>query len=160
MIKHLERQASSADRKLSELISEDETYNSLSSLLQTVPGVGERTAQLLLSEMPPVWRCDSSRAWVAFAGVCPQPMQSGTSSYSRLSRIGSKRVRTQMYMSVLSSMRSNPAVAELVERLKARGKKGKLVVMAAMNKLIRICYGVIKNRRAFDPELNILRQNA
>ncbi len=159
-IRHLEKQVESAGRKLAQLMSEDETYSTLSDLLQTIPGVALKSAQLLLSEMPPVWQCDSSRAWVAFAGVCPQPFQSGQSSYSRLSRMGSKRVRVQLYMAAIVAMKHNPAVADLVERLKTRGKSGKLVVMAAMNKLIRICYGVIKSRRPFDPTLNRTPKNA
>ncbi len=158
-IRHLEKQIVSADRRLEQVINEDETYSTTSSLLQTIPGVGPKTAQLLLSEMPPAWQCSSSRAWVAFAGVCPQPFQSGTSSYSRLSRMGSRRVRSGMYMAAVVSMKSNPAISELVARLKERGKGGKLIVMAAMNKLIRICYGVIKSRRPFDPTLNVARQN-
>ena len=100
-----------------------------------------------------------SRAWVAFAGVFPQPHQSGASSYSRLSRMCSRRVRTRMYMAAVASMKSNPAIAYLVARLKERGKRGKLIVMAAMNKLIRICYGVIKSRKAFDRTLNVAPQN-
>ena len=154
IIRHLEKQVASAENKLHQLINDDETYSTLSDLLQTIPGVGLKTAQLLLSEMPPVWQCSTSRAWVAFAGVCPQPYQSGQSSYSKLSRMGSRRVRTRMYMAAVVAMTCNPPVADLVKRLKERGKGGKLVVMAAMNKLIRICYGVIKTRRPFDPTLN------
>lgn len=154
IIRHLEKQVVSAGQRLEQLINEDETYSTISNLLQTIPGIGAKTAQLLLSEMPPAWQCSSSRAWVAYAGVCPQPFQSGTSSYSRLSRMGSRRVRSGMYMAAVVSMKSNPAIVELVARLKERGKRGKLIVMAAMNKLIRICYGVIKSRRPFDPTLN------
>jgi len=120
-----------------------------------VPGVGRRTALLLLSEMPAVWECNDSRAWVAFSGVCPEPCESGRTSYSRLSRLGSRRVRAGLYLAAVVAMRWNPAVAALVGRLKARGKSGKLVVMAAMNKLIRICFGVVKSRRPFDPTLHL-----
>lgn len=154
-VRHLEKQAGLADQRLEQLISEDEIHSTTSELLQTIPGVGPKTAQLLISEMPPAWQCSTSRAWVAFAGVCPQPFQSGASSYSRLSRMGSRRVRAGMYMAAVVSMKSNPAIAELVTRLKERGKGGKLIVMAAMNKLIRICYGVIKTRKPFNPTLNI-----
>ncbi len=157
-IRHLGEEVISADRRLEQLIIEDETYSTISDLLQTIPGVGPKTAQLLISEMPPAWQCSSSRAWVAFAGVCPQPFQSGTSSYSRLSRMGSRRVRNGMYMAAVASMKSNPAIAYLVARLKERGKRGKLIVMAAMNNLIRICYGVIKSRKAFDRTRNLAPQ--
>ena len=153
-IHHLEKEVVSADRRLKKLIGDDETYSTVSNLLQTIPGIGSKTAQLLLSEMPPAWQCASSRAWVAFAGVCPQPFQSGVSNYSRLSRMGSRRVRAGMYMAAVVAMTHNPAVAELVARLKERGKRGKLIVMAAMNKLIRICYGVIRSRKPFDRTLN------
>lgn len=159
IIRQLEKQVMSADQRLEQLISGDETYSTVSNLLQTIPGVGPKTAQMLLSEMPSAWQCSSSRAWVAFAGVCPQPFQSGASSYSRLSRMGSRRVRTGMYMPAVTSMSSNPAIVQLVARLKERGKRGKLIIMAAMNKLIRICYGVIKSRIAFDRTLNIAPKN-
>ena len=122
IIHHLEKQVVLADAKLLKLIGEDETYSTLSSLLQTIPGVGAKTAQLVLSEMPPAWQCTTSRAWVAFAGVCPQEFQSGASSYSRLSRMGSRSVRTGMYMSAVAAMKSNPAIAQLVARLEERGK--------------------------------------
>ncbi len=160
IIRHLEKQAGAAECKLQQLMSEDETYSTLSDLLQTIPGVGLKTAQLLLSEMPPAWQCTSTRTGVAFAGVCPQQIQSGKSSYSRLSRIGSRRVRAHLYMAAIAAMYSNPAVAGLMERLKAKGKSGKLIVMAAMNKLIRICYGVIRSRRPFDPTLNTTPRTA
>ena len=64
-----------------------------------------------------------------------------------------------MYMAAVVSMKSNPAIAELVARLEERGKGGELVVMAAMNKLIRICHGAIKSRRPFDPTLNTAPHN-
>ncbi len=153
-IRHLEKQVESADRKLDSLIKEDERYSTLIDLLQTIPAIGPKTAQLLLSEMPPVWQCSSSRAWVAFAGVCPQPFQSGNINYSRLSRMGSRRVRAGMYMASVVAMKHNPLVAALVARLKERGKTGKLAVMAAMNILIRICYGVIENWKPFDPNFH------
>ncbi len=56
-------------------------------------------------------------------------------------------------------MKSDPAIAYLVARLKERGKRGKLIVMAALNKLIWICYRVIRSRKPFDPTLNIAPQN-
>jgi len=154
-IKWLERQVAAVERKLEMVVRQDETFSSLATLLETVPGVGRRTAILLLSEMPMVWECKDSRAWVAFSGVCPEPRESGRMSYSRLSRMGSRRVRAGLYLAALVAMRWNPAVAALVDRLKARGKSGKLVVMAAMNKLIRICFGVLRSRRPFDPTLHL-----
>lgn len=160
MIRCLERQVAAMDRKLAALVEEDERFSAMASLLETVPGVGRRTAQLLLSEMPLASECDDARAWVAFSGVCPEPRQSGRMSYSRLSRVGSRRVRAGLYLPAISAMSWNPAVAALVERLKAKGKSGKLVVMAAMNKLIRICFGVLKNQKPFNPTLHLTHKTS
>ncbi len=58
-------------------------------------------------------------------------------------------------MAALVAMRWNPDVAAYVARLAARGKTGKMAVVAAMTKLVRICFGVLKNQRPFDPEMHL-----
>ena len=57
-------------------------------------------------------------------------------------------------MPALSAMRYNPAIAALVDRLKAQGRlKGKQIVVAAMRKLLVICFGVLKSGKEFDPTI-------
>ena len=57
-------------------------------------------------------------------------------------------------MPALSAMRYNPAVAALVDRLKAQGRlTGKQIVVAAMRKLLVICFGVLKSGKEFDPAI-------
>ena len=58
-------------------------------------------------------------------------------------------------MAAVAAMRWNPSIADHTARLAARGKTGKLAVVAAMNRLIRICFGVLRNRRPFDPHLHL-----
>ncbi len=51
-------------------------------------------------------------------------------------------------------MRFNPAVVALVGRLKAGGRlKPKQIVVAAMRKLLVLCFGVLKSGRPFDPKI-------
>lgn len=123
-------------------------------LLTSIPGVGERTATLLLTEMPPVASCPSARSWVAFCGLNPEPRQSGKSYHSRLSRVGTARVRAGLYMPAVSAFRWNPAVRALGQRLRDRGKVGRVRIVAAMHKLLRICFGVLKSGRPFDYSLH------
>jgi hypothetical protein len=57
-------------------------------------------------------------------------------------------------MPALSAMRYNPAVVALVTRLKSRGHlKPKQIVVAAMRKLLVLCFGVLKTRKPFDPAI-------
>jgi transposase len=49
-------------------------------------------------------------------------------------------------------MRYNPALVALVARLKSRGRlKPKQIVVAAMRKLLVLCFGVLKTGKPFDP---------
>ena len=107
-------------------------------LLTTIPGVGEQTARLLLTELPPVARCPSARTWAAFCGLNPEPRQSGKGHYSRLSRKGTARVRAGLYLPAVSALRWNPVVKALGERLRGRGQTGRVRIVAAMHKLLRL----------------------
>ena len=123
-------------------------------LLLSIPGVGKKTAQLLLSEMPAVSNFTDGGQWAAFCGLTPEPRQSGKGNYSRLCRAGTARVRAGLYLPAVCALRHNPLVMELGERLLARGKSSRVRIVAAMHKLMRLCYGVLKSGRPFDPNHN------
>ena len=53
-------------------------------------------------------------------------------------------------------MRYNPAIIALVARLKQAGRlKPKQIVVAAMRKLLVICFGVLKTGKPFDPVITM-----
>ena len=76
----------------------------------------------------------------------------------QISKIGNAVLRTPLYMPALSAMRYNPAVIALVDRLKARGRlKRKQIVIAAMRKLLVLCFGVLKTGKEFDPAMVVCK---
>ena len=90
---------------------------------------------------------------VAYAGLNPSHHRSGSSidRPTRISKIGNATLRSSLYMPALSAMRFNPAVAALVARLKSAGRlKPKQIVVAAMRKLLVLCFGVLKTGKRFD----------
>ena len=149
-IKQLEEESKQVKGVIKEHYQQHEKLAFQVELLTSIPGVGERTALMLLSELPPVQECSSSKSWVAFCGLNPEPRESGKSSYSRLCRTGNSRVRAKLYLPAASALRFNPAVRALGMRLKDKGKSGRARVVAAMHKLLRICYGVLKSGIPFD----------
>lgn len=150
----LEEEAAQVARVLEARVAMHPRWQQEMALLTTVPGIGVKTAILLVSELPAQERCTSAKAWVAFCGVNPEPRESGTSRYSRLSRRGSPQVRAGLYMAAVSAMRWNPAVHALCQRLQAKGKSGRVRVMAAMNKLLHLCFGVLRSGKPFDLALH------
>lgn len=96
-----------------------------------------------------MFRCAKQLA--AYAGLKPSIRTSGISVKGRgsLSRVGSKELHKLLYFLTLSLMRSNSALSPLIERLKGRGKKGMVIVVAVMHKLLHIIFGVLKKKVAF-----------
>lgn len=123
------------------------------ALLESIPGMGVRTACRLLAELGDVRRFASARGLVAFAGLTPMRFESGTSvsKQSHISRLGSAHLRRLLYMPSLSAIRYNPILKAFFERLVARGKSKKAALVACMAKLLRIVYGVLVNQQPFDP---------
>lgn len=75
---------------------------------------------------------------------------SGTSvrKRSRLSKVGSSRLRRALYFPAITALRHNAAIKAFGQCLSQRGKAKMVVVAAAMRKLLHICYGVLKKRTA------------
>ena len=122
-------------------------------LLQTIPGIGRRTANLLLSEIE-FERYSSARSLAAQAGVTPRKRQSGTSlKQTSLSKLGNARIRRALYFPAIVAKQHNKIIREFAERLKKNGKTPMQIVCAAMRKLLHIAFGVLKHRRAFDASL-------
>lgn len=123
------------------------------ALLDSIPGIGPETAARLLAEMPQLAAFDSARAAAAYTGLTPKRHQSGTSlnTPGRLSKIGNPRVRYALYLPAMAALRSSQQFKELSARLTKRGKKKMQIIAAAMHKLVRLAYGVLKNQQAYDP---------
>jgi transposase len=153
-IEHFTSQLEAVDRAIGETIDQDVTLRSRRDLLLSVIGVGETLAASLLAEMPEPGVLRRSGEVVAYAGLNPSHHRSGTSidRPTRISKIGNATLRSSLYMPALSAMRFNPAVAALVARLKEAGRlKPKQIVVAAMRKLLVLCFGVLKTGKPFDP---------
>jgi transposase len=123
------------------------------ALADSVPGVGLITAATVVAELPPIRKLTRASQAIALFGLDPKNKTSGTSvkTPARLSKMGSKRGRRALYMPALVALRHNPVVQALGARPKQRGRTGKYVVVAAMRKLLRLIFGVIKSGTPFDP---------
>ena len=122
------------------------------SLLTSIPGIGVRTACLLLAELGRVQRFANARKLVAFVGLTPTQFTSGTSvsQRSHISRLGSSYLRHILYMPCLSAIRFNPIIKNFFKRLVAHGKHKKAAVVACMAKLLKLIFGVLTHRKPFE----------
>jgi transposase len=155
-IAHFAAQIDAVNDAIRETIDGDDTLRGKRDLLLSIDGVGEVLAAVILAELPGHDVIGDSAAAVAYAGLNPRRFASGTSidHPTRISKIGNAVLRTALYMPAMSAMRCNAAVAALVARLRAKGKlAGKQILVAAMRKLLVICFGVLKSGKPFDAAL-------
>ena len=123
-------------------------------LLDSIPGIGEMTAALLLAEVVDVTQYRSARQVAAYAGLVPRERRSGSSvrGRTRLSKIGNSRLRKALYFPAITALRCSPFFKEWAVGLRERGKCKMSVIGAAMRKLIHLAYGVLKTGKPFDPQ--------
>ena len=66
-------------------------------------------------------------------------------------KTGNANLRKALFMPALVAKKHNPIIDTFCKRLEDRGKQPKVIVGAAMRKLLHISYGVLKSGKAFDP---------
>jgi transposase len=155
-ISHFTRQLGAVDEAITRTIDNDPVLRRKRDLLLSISGVGETLAGVVLAELPGPDVLRSGAEVVAYAGLNPRLHQSGTSidRMTRISKIGNAVLRAALYMPAMSAMQHNPAIVALVARLKSRGRlKPKQIVVAAMRKLLVLCFGVLKTGKPFDPAI-------
>ncbi len=133
------------------LCKEDPTLAKRRDLLKSIPGVGQRTALIMLAELPDLDSFDSAKQLAAFAGLTPANRVSGSSirGHTRLSKRGSRSLRAALFLPAMTAIRCNPAVQALARRMTDRGKSKMAILGAAMRKLLHIIYGVLKSGMPF-----------
>lgn len=153
MIQTLEQEIADLQTSINDHLDQNPDLKAQQDLLESIPGIGEKTAQLLLSEIE-FSRYASAREVAAFAGVSPKRKESGSSlKQTNLSKMGQGRIRKGLYFPAIVAKQHNQIVKEFAKRLANNGKTPMQIVCAAIRKLLHIAFGVLKNKRPFDPSL-------
>lgn len=152
-VRQLQKTITQLDAQIASHLEQHPTLAQAVALLDSITGVGPVTAAAALAELPPLERLQHAGQAVALAGLDPRKKDSGQSvrGVPHLSKMGSRPLRAALYMAAVSAQTHNPVVRALAQRLRAKGKSGKTVVCAAMRKLMRLIYGVLKSQKPFDP---------
>lgn len=127
-------------------------YQEQLKLLQTIPGIGQKTAIQLLMVTDGFARFDSARKLASYVGICPRVWESGSSVKGRgsISKMGCPQLRKLLYMCSWTAKICNSGCAQMYERLKARGKPEKVIKVAIAHKLLRQAFAVGSRYEPFD----------
>ena len=157
LVAHLDAEILRTEQQIADHIDRHPDLKEQCQLLESIPGIGQRTAAKLLAEIDGISRYKSARQVAAYAGLTPKNNRSGTiRGRTRLSKTGNSRVRKALYLPAIVATRHNPIVIAFCRRLELRGKTKMQIVGAAMRKLIHIAFGVLKSGKMFDPNHELL----
>lgn len=152
MLRLTEQQIEDLDRAITRLIEADDDWHDNARIIDSIPGVGPNSAHQLIAELPELGNVDRGEI-AKLVGVAPLRDQSGKSDAPRRIQGGRSDVRTTLYMVAFNVIRHNDRFKAFAERLKARGKKFKVIVTAAMRKLLTIMNQMIKTQTPWNEKL-------
>ncbi len=150
VIRVLEQQREGLDRQIAKLIEQDDDWRGRHEILTSVPGVGDTTANLLVSDLPELGKVNREQL-AALVGVAPVNRDSGEMRGKRACFGGRPHVRAALYMAIVSAIRFNPVIRAFAGRLTAKGKPFKLVATACIHKLLTILNVMIRDGQKWNP---------
>ncbi|WP_336368639.1 IS110 family transposase [Marinobacter sp. C2H3] len=152
LLKMLQNQIEMVTRQIEQEVAKVDQWRTKMDIMTSVPGVGKVLAYTFLSELPELGSLNRKEI-AALVGVAPINRDSGKLNGKRRIRGGRPRVRTVMFMAMLSSIQCNPVFKRFYERLKAQGKIPKVALIACMRKMIVVLNTMIKNQESWRGEM-------
>ncbi len=136
------------------LIASDPELSRRFDLLDSVKGVGPKSALMLLGELAVLPEMLDARQWVAHSGLDPRQRQSGSSVQGKpsISKAGNRRIRAALFLPALSAATRDPYVKAFYKRLQVRGKTKMQALVAVMRKLLHAVHRMFRTDQLFSGE--------
>ncbi|WP_435182099.1 IS110 family transposase [Cellulophaga omnivescoria] len=149
-LKQLEKEIDNLEVKLLLLVKE--AHQDVLTRLKTIPGIGAKTALMLVVLTDGFERFSSGSELCSYAGLTPVIRNSGTSvnGRSRISKIGNQKLRNLLFMCSFNACKYNKACRDIYERIVAKGKSKKLALIAVCNKLLKQAFAIAKSGLIYD----------
>ncbi|CCG52948.1 Transposase IS110 family [Flavobacterium indicum GPTSA100-9 = DSM 17447] len=154
-IAYLEKQITSTEKAMNELIKQDNTMITSYKLSKTVKGVGMVLAVQMLLHTHNYTRFESSRQFAAYCGLVPYPYQSGTSIHGRnkIHPISDRKMKSLLSMSAISAIQHDKELKIYYQKRVEEGKPKMVVLNIIRNKIVSRIFATV-NRRTPYVEMN------
>jgi len=154
IIKSINKEIEKVDRQIGDHIDNIPELKEKADKLKSVPGIGDTTAAMLISELPELGTFNR-RQIASLVGVAPINRDSGTFRGKRMTGGGRKNVRNRLFMPTLVAIRYNPPLRKYYRRLvEEKGKTKMIAVVAAMRKLLCTMNAMLKNNQQWKMKIS------
>lgn len=144
-LKNIQKEVQEIEKELLILIKTE--HQETLTKIESVPGIGRKTAMMLIVLTDGFNRFENSGQLSSFCGLTPSIRQSGSSikGRSRISKVGNAKLRNLLFMCSFTACKCNKACRELYERIVSKGKSKKLALIAVCNKLLKQAFAIAKS---------------
>lgn len=126
----------------------------LNPRMLSIPGLGELSAAAILAEYGDIKNFSSPNKMLAFAGLEPSIIQSGTlENNGKMVKHGSGHLRYTIMNSAIIILRYSPTFYNYYLKKRSEGKCHRVALSHVCKKLIRVIYTLEKNNINFNPSL-------
>lgn len=153
LLKGIDRHLAALQKELTELeqdiddeIRGSPAWRDKEDLLISVPGIGRTIARTLIAELPEIGTIGPKQL-AALVGLAPFNRDSGKMRGQRHIRFGRATVRSALYMAAVTAIRCNATLKTFAARLRAKGKRPKVVLIAVARKLLTALNAMLRDAR-------------
>lgn len=152
MMKTINAQIKKVDAKLDKAIAKVPVWKEKVDLLMSSHSVGKVLAYTLVGELPELGKLNRKEI-AALVGVAPMNRDSGTKKGKRYIRGGRHKVRTVLFVSMMSAIQHHPKIKPMYQKMIAQGKPKKLALIACARKQLITLNTMMKNGTHWDPAM-------
>ena len=152
VVKTIEREIEKVEKEIENHIQQKPELKQKAELLKSVPGIGDTTAFMLVTELPELGNVNKKEI-AALVGVAPINRDSGLFRGKRMTGGGRRDVRSRLFMPTLVAIRHNSVIRKFYKHLLDEGKAKMTAVVAAMRKLLVILNTMIRNNQKWSPKI-------
>jgi transposase len=145
-IADLTAQYRTIEEELVRRIAGDPERARVSEILRSIPGIGERVATVLVTDLPELGQRDR-KAIASLAGLAPHVTQSGNAPPRAAIAGGRPCVRTALYMAALVATRHHPQLKLAYQAMRTQGKPAKVAIIATARKLLVQANALVKESK-------------
>jgi transposase len=151
LLAHLEYLDESIERLSDDIGAMIAPFAAAIDLLDTIPGINRRTAEVVLAEIgPDMSRFSSSAHLASWAGMCPGNNESAGKRFSGRTRKGSKWLRTALVESAQAAARTKDTyLAAQYARIKGRHGHNK-AIFAVAHSILVIAFHILQRGQPYN----------
>lgn len=144
-LKAVQKEIKILEDRLTEIVKEEQQKQL--TLLKSIPGLGNKTAIMLIVLTDGFSNFENARQLCSYTGITPTLRESGTSvrGRSRITKMGNAKLRNLLFMCSFSACKHNKACREIYQRIISKGKSKKLALIAVCNKLLKQAFAIAKS---------------